>query len=80
MHLRNPLTALQEMRRVLRIGGLILCTEPINLINRLSFSTVTNVADVETLVNAFRLKVEQVTDDQFAQSRPSVTLVVGARR
>ena len=55
MHLRDPLTALQEMRRVLRIGGLILCAEPINLINRLSFSTVTNVADVETLVNAFRL-------------------------
>jgi len=160
------------MRRVLRIGGLILCAEPINLINRLSFSTVTNVADVETLVNAFRLwtyfqrgirtsnngdhnigaylpsllktagfhsieaytndkasftfpgsydpseceaiwedarvirekalvggatqaeisaglnalellqalKVKQVADDQFAQSRPSVTLVVGARR
>jgi SAM-dependent methyltransferase len=55
MHLREPLTALQEMRRVLRIGGLILCTEPINLINRLSFSTVTDVTDVEILVNAFRL-------------------------
>lgn len=172
MHLRDPLTALQEMRRVLRNGGLILCAEPINLINRLSFSTVTNVADVETLVNAFRLwtyfqrgirtsndgdhnigsylpgllktagfhsieaytndkasftlpgsydpsecepnwedasvirekalaggateaeisagltalellqalKVKQVADDQFAESSPSVTLVVGARR
>jgi SAM-dependent methyltransferase len=172
MHLRDPLTALREMRRVLRAGGLILCAEPINLINRLSFSTVTHVADVETLVNAYRLwtffqrgiqtsnhgdhnigaylpsllrtagfhtieaytndkasftvpgrydasecepiwedaavirenalrggatdaeisagltalellqalKVRQVTDNQFAQSSPSVTLVVGARR
>src|ERR1700732_3406259 len=40
---------------VLGVGGLILCAEPINLINRLSFSTVTHVADVETLVNAYRL-------------------------
>jgi ubiquinone/menaquinone biosynthesis C-methylase UbiE len=55
MHLRDPLIALHEMRRVLRFGGLILCAEPINLINRLSFSTVTHVADVETLVNAYRL-------------------------
>jgi len=55
MHTQDPLRALQEMKRVLQPNGILLCAEPINLINRLEFSTITEHADVKTLVDAFRL-------------------------
>lgn len=43
MHLRNPTKALEEMKRVTKRGGLIICVEPINLFNRLEVSSATQM-------------------------------------
>lgn len=53
MHLRDPLGALREMVRVAKPGGLIIAAEPNNLFNCMSFSSLTAVEPVESVVKRF---------------------------
>jgi len=53
MHLEHPMTALGEMLRVLRPGGLVICVEPNNLWNYLAFTSLTAAESVETIVRRF---------------------------
>jgi len=53
MHLECPLDALREMLRILRPGGLLICVEPNNFWNYLSFTSLTSAEPVEKLVRRF---------------------------
>ena len=53
MHLARPADALREMLRILRPGGLLVCVEPSNLWNYLSFTSLTAEEPVEALVRRF---------------------------
>jgi len=53
MHLERPFDALREMLRILRPGGLLVCAEPNNLWNYLSFTSLTADEPVENLVRRF---------------------------
>ena len=53
MHLARPRDALREMLRILRPGGLLLCVEPNNLWNYLSFTSLTAAEPVEKIVRQF---------------------------
>src|SRR5450432_3945756 len=59
MHLAQPLDALGEMRRILRPGGLLVCVEPNNLWNYLSFTSLTGGEPVEILVRRFEFWLRQ---------------------
>jgi len=53
MHLERPLTTLREMLRILRPGGLLICVEPNNFWNYLSFTSLTSAEPVEKFVRRF---------------------------
>ncbi|MBC8094400.1 MAG: class I SAM-dependent methyltransferase [Akkermansiaceae bacterium] len=59
MHLAQPLDALREMFRILRPGGLLVCVEPNNLWNYLSFTSLTEAESVEALVRRFEFWLRQ---------------------
>ena len=53
MHLARPADALNEMLRILRHGGLLVCVEPNNLWNYLPFTSLTAEEPVAVLVRRF---------------------------
>ena len=53
MHLERPLEALREMIRIIRPGGLLICTEPNNLWNIMNFTSLTATETVEETVRRF---------------------------
>ena len=53
MHLDRPMDALQEMVRVLKPGGLLICAEPNNLWNYLAFTSLTANEPVEAITRRF---------------------------
>jgi ubiquinone/menaquinone biosynthesis C-methylase UbiE len=59
MHIASPLEALREMLRILRPGGLLVCVEPNNFWNYLSFTSLTEDEPVETLVRRFEFWLRQ---------------------
>jgi ubiquinone/menaquinone biosynthesis C-methylase UbiE len=54
MHCYDPKKVLAEMKRIAKPGGLILAVEPINLLNRLEFSSLLNSLSVEHQTSLFR--------------------------
>jgi len=53
MHLAQPMEALREMLRILHSGGLLVCVEPNNLWNYLTFTSLTAGESVEAIVCRF---------------------------
>jgi len=59
MHLAQPFDALREMLRILCPGGLLICVEPNNLWNYLTFTSLTEDEPVEILVRRFEFWLRQ---------------------
>jgi SAM-dependent methyltransferase len=59
MHLAQPLDALREMLRILQPGGLLICAEPNNFWNYLTFNSLTEDEPVEVIVRRFEFWLRQ---------------------
>ncbi|WP_141585385.1 class I SAM-dependent methyltransferase [Actinomadura sp. WMMA1423] len=53
MHLAEPFDGLKEMIRITKPQGQVICVEPSNLFNMMSFDSLTPEEDTETLVKSF---------------------------
>ena len=53
MHLERPDLAIEEMRRVAKPGGLVICREPNNLLNNMGSNSLTEMRTVEEEVGKF---------------------------
>lgn len=59
MHLPKPQDTLREMLRILRPGGIIICVEPNNFWNYLSYTSLTEHEPVDVLVRRFEFWLRQ---------------------
>ncbi len=59
MHLADPRAALQEMLRILRPGGIIICVEPDNFRNLMGYSSLSDDEPVESLVRRYEFWLRQ---------------------
>jgi ubiquinone/menaquinone biosynthesis C-methylase UbiE len=57
IHVADPSRVLSEMRRVLRPGGLLLCSEPSNLANAAMANALTVQSDSAAQLDAFRYRL-----------------------
>jgi ubiquinone/menaquinone biosynthesis C-methylase UbiE len=55
MHLREPDRAVAEMRRVLKPGGLIVCIEPNNFLNYVSFDSLIDNESLDEISDRYKL-------------------------
>lgn len=55
LHLQHPLRAIEEMVRITRPGGLVLCVEPTNLIARLPLGNSIGVEPIERILRLSEL-------------------------
>ena len=53
MHLKHPELALNEMRRIAKPGGLVICVEPNNLLNNMGSSSLAELRTVEEEAEKF---------------------------
>ena len=53
MHLKRPEIAIEEMRRITKPGGLVICVEPNNLFNTVAFNSLTETQTVEEVTRKF---------------------------
>lgn len=53
IHLKDPRKALQEMVRIAKPGGIIICAEPSNIFENMEFSTITREQSPEEVVEKF---------------------------
>ncbi len=54
MHLKSPDKALKEMMRIAKPGGLVICVEPNNFWNNVSFNSITDLNEIDTLVDQYK--------------------------
>jgi len=88
MHCYNPKKVLAEMKRIAKPGGIILAVEPVNLLNRLEFSSVLNVLSVEDQTYLFRfwsyfhqgLRTKQKGDHNIGCYLPGLFKEVGLEK
>ena len=57
IHCIDPETALREMRRVVKPGGIVICAEPNNLVGAASFDSVEEKTSVDVLVDNFHQRL-----------------------
>ena len=53
MHLSRPEIAIEEMRRITKPGGLVICVEPNNLLNSVCSNSLTEMQTVEEITREF---------------------------
>lgn len=88
MHCYDPKKALLEMKRIAKPNGIIVAVEPVNLLNRLEFSSVLNVLSIEDQTSLFRfwsyfhqgLKNKQKGDHNIGCYLPGLFQEVGLEK